>query len=510
MSKSKAKCLEPMVWVSDHGMYPSVHHFSPADGNGFTYEGVNVKMPNNFGVAFAGLRTADDVIVDLVELRCGDANDAKDAQSLFSRNTTIVITADAKLIGRCQVAQRQSTSNVLFIEPSSLLKQLEVYKLNLHEEKGLFGELSHHNAHHASIDPAKFEEAGGRNGRKTNTMTSFKASTIAMEQHARFQARFQSRGDNKPAASSEQLYTDEDNTDEETTDETEAALAAKLKTEQIRRQLLLSDAFYLARPSKMRGRRSASTMAAIHAKYKDRNISKKQQKRLYEKRFGRSRRNDKRVGINTRKELAEKLQMHLEGLAEAANGEDSVGRCQIASGDSECLLHILLEWFDEEHFETTGIDDSTPHDHLDGLLLEGGYENLELDKSLNPLESILIAPLRNPKSAAQLAPLRLVVISDTHGFENELAKFDQTKPSGEYLLPQADLLIHCGKYETDENVRDLLCVSRPNFLFTHIHIISILPKEILRQTEADTSKKLLLEGLTSFLFHRITSLKLSS
>jgi hypothetical protein len=77
-------------------------------------------MPHNFGVAFAGPgRTADDVIVDLVELRCGGEELYETQPS--SRNTTIVITADARLISRCQQARRESSSlsDVIFVEPAS-------------------------------------------------------------------------------------------------------------------------------------------------------------------------------------------------------------------------------------------------------------------------------------------------------------------------------------------------------------------------------------------------------
>src|SRR5210317_346582 len=54
--------LEPLIWVCDHGMSPSIHHYSlfPND------EDENNKLPHNFGAIFAGDRTADDVIVDLV------------------------------------------------------------------------------------------------------------------------------------------------------------------------------------------------------------------------------------------------------------------------------------------------------------------------------------------------------------------------------------------------------------------------------------------------------------
>lgn len=446
--RSQTLILEPMIWVSDHGVSSSVHYFSssPHD-DGLNYNGVQVKLPNNLGVAFSGLRTADDVIVDLVKLRCGD-----DVQSTLSRNTTIIITADAKLISRCQIARRESSSlsDLIFVEPSSLLQQLEVYKLNVHEEEGLFGEP------YQSVRPihrANLGEYEKRSDGKTNSMTSFKDSSIAMQQHARFQARFQNTENNAVTATSNQPTDEEETEGDVNADDNEiikpdpdAALVAKLKTEQIRRQMLASDAFYLARPSKMRGRKSASTVAAIHAKYKDRNISKKQQKRLIKRRFGRQRNEEMVKAATTRKELAKKLQNHLEKLA--AEPSES-GICQSASGESEHLLQTLLGWFEEERPKTNGIHDNANYDELESLpmhLSGGGVSgNFESDGSWNPLGLVLRAPLRDTSTETNLAPLRLVVISDTHGFEGALAKFDESQKHGShYLLPQADLLIHCG------------------------------------------------------------------
>ena len=45
-----------------------------------------------------------------------------------------------------------------------------------------------------------------------------------------------------------------------------------------------------------------------------------------------------------------------------------------------------------------------------------------------------------------LPPLRVVVISDTHGFEGALARFHSKLHSDDFLLPQADILLHCGDF----------------------------------------------------------------
>ncbi len=68
--------LEPLVWICDHGAAPSIHRFgnlSEDDDDDDDEEGEGVRMPHNFGAVFAGPdgRTADDVVVDLVGLRCG-------------------------------------------------------------------------------------------------------------------------------------------------------------------------------------------------------------------------------------------------------------------------------------------------------------------------------------------------------------------------------------------------------------------------------------------------------
>lgn len=416
--------LEPMIWVSDHGMVPSVHHFSSSmkKDTGLNYNGVRVNMPNNFGVAFAGDRTADDVIVDVVKLRCGTShNNSDDIQPISLRNTTIVITADAKLISRCQEARRQSSSfsDVIFVEPSSLLQQLEVYKINTHEEENLFGESSHKDSRQQIIHSGKIAQSERRIEGKTNTMTSFKDSTIAIEQHARFQARFQNTQNNS------NIFRENVNGHTEEEDDTAvvaerdeivnksgtnpSTLDAKLRTEQIRRQLLLSDAFYLARPEKLRGRRSASTMAAIHAKYKDRNISKKQQKRLYKKRYGRQRNEEMTKAAMTRKVLAKKLQIHIEGIVERANVEDMIEKLEYrtAKGGSECLLYTLLRWFEQEKLtwcdEAESKADTTHYGNLEWLPMqtvssERDDGHLASDSSRNPLGSVLRVPLRDSVS----------------------------------------------------------------------------------------------------------------
>ncbi|KAL7550913.1 hypothetical protein ACHAWF_014126 [Thalassiosira exigua] len=493
--------LEPLIWICDHGT-PSIHHFSPLDDSVTD----DVEMPHNFGAVFAGGRTADDVIVDLVEARCGGEYYDCDRQSPMPspssqtlnslRNSTIVITADARLISRCQQARRKSNSlsDVIFVEPASLLQQLERYRINSNEEESLFGV----SAPSLQISPTMsgniktLDGKGRRSDGKTSTMTSFKESTIAMQQHAKFQARFQNKkgtkktkedSTNHAKGENERVYEDEEEDEDEDdsqsqsdrADSNSAALAAQLKTEQIRRQLLLSDAYYLARPSKnVRGRRAHTTVAAVHANYKNRNISKKQQKKLYEKRFGRKRKEDMVQAATKRKELAAKLHSNLKRLNTNSYDEidlncDKEGEDMMLIG-SKRLLEKLLGKFEEERLDRINPNDQTVEltvqttDHATMLGFDGAAGTVGSDDRWDPLGRTVNVPLRKHArdDKARLQPLRLVVISDTHGFEGGLSRFedsaalseDSSPPgehhskihSDEFLLPQADILLHCGDF----------------------------------------------------------------
>lgn len=527
--------LEPLIWICDHGMAPSIHHFPKSDGDN-EVAGNNIQMPHNFGAAFAGPsgRTADDVIVNLVTLRCGgrstafsdDDDDDDDLQatipsepqpmnSHYGRNSTIVITADARLISRCQQARRKSSSlsDVIFVEPASLLQQLERYRINTKEEERIFGEnespkltMSPPSHRNKALDKSSRQSNG-----KTSTMSSFKDSSIAMEQHAKFQARFQNKKgldviEEKPSDHSKENEADSDaGTDEDDSSSAAAALAAQLKTEQIRRQLLLSDAYYLARPSKnVRGRRAHTTVAAVHAKYKTRNISKKQQKRLYAKRFGRKRNEDMVQAAVKRKELAAKLQLNLRRAStpdscEEDDTDDSTG--------GVCLLEKLLENFEKERLRRShvlsnfdGNDDSRLTTAFDptALGLDGTSGRVGSDDKFDPLGSTLTIPLRDMQiSDKNLPPLRMVVISDTHGFEGALSRFSTASNadsatvedhhskihSDDSLLPQADVLLHCGDFAASGSRKTQRAAARrlDEFLARQTHI----PEKVVVQGNHD-------------------------
>ena len=584
--------LEPLLWVCDHGMPSSIHHcslFSTSnDGvvnSATSYGGEDANMPHNFGVIFAGPgRSADDVIVDLVELRCSggfasdvdavenEENESQQQQIIqtplpsSSRNTTIVITADAGLISRCQYARRVSSSlsDVIFVEPASLLQQLEKYRTNSIEEESLFGASS------SGVGTSKYlttstAASGGKkvmdNGSgknkdgKTSTMTSFRESSIASEQHAKFQARFQNRqvegeteqtkqtlqaettnedeGDEEVMDIDDVEYYDDDEDHDDDDDETEEdefvsnhnAVAAQLRTEQIRRHLLLSDAYYLARPSKNRGRRSHSTVAAIHAKYKTRNISKKQQKKLFEKRYGRKRKEDMMDAAKMRKELASTLQLNLlnlDGKEDTdVNGNDKRARGVKSVKGGVYLLETLLEWFEKEKILASqglmhsvnfldnnfGKSSEESQMHEDGAMMKDasdptsilGLGTVGSNDKWDPLGTVLRVPLREENAegtSIPLQPLRVVVISDTHGFEGGLARFlppgalEVTSPSDiphihgdDYLLPPADVLLHCGDFAASGSRKSQRAAARrlDEFLARQTHI----PEKIVVQGNHD-------------------------
>ena len=596
--------IEPMIWVCDHGIRPSIHHFpSSSSSYGDYYSSIVYNdddvaemkderiMPCNFGVTFAGpQRTADDVIVDIVKLRCqstnddqkeeedevekengilhddGNGNDDHDDDddddrsipptNIATRNTTVVITADAKLISRCQQSQRagRSISDVIFVEPASLLMQLERYRINSHEEETFLGSSSRGDDERQQQQPSTYSSSGMRKKSKigignvdvkTSTMTSFKDSTIAMEQHAKFQARFQSTLglDETPQSGDDVVVNgnnfendnnnnnDDDDATQFTTgdssDDTSAAalLAAQLKTEQIRRHLLLSDAYYLARPSKsVRGRGKA----VVHVKYKDRNISKTQQRKLYTRRLGNQRREDMALGATRRKENAARLQQILDNYNGGVDGVTDQNGPLISS--STMLLHMLLRQFECE--KVSQLPNTTSFDPTTVLGLDGTTNGaISKVKQLDPLNSIVKVPLRNnhAMSDIDLPPLRIVVISDTHGFEGALSKFidssstdnndDVGSPkwvrlgfSDDFILPPADVLVHCGDFAASGSRKTQRIAARrlDDFLARQTHI----PEKIVIKGNHDpespakvlfpTSKALYVRSSSTMMIHGVS------
>lgn len=275
--------------------------------------------------------------------------------------------------------------------------------------------------------------------------------------------------------------------------------------------MILSDAYYLARPSRnVRGRRAHSTAAAVHAKYQNRNISKKQQKRLYAKRFGRKRVEDMADAAARRKELASRLQANLRRVSMGGVADD--GKADMVIGSS--LLEKLLDKFEQDRLmratrlsDPAGIaidgpDSPGPSSKATTLLgLEANTSGrIGPDDRWDPLGSTLNVPLRQDDSTddrgQSLPPLRVVVISDTHGFEGALSRFaDPTAASDDegdrhsrthgddYLLPQADVLLHCGDFAASGSRKTQRAAARrlDDFLARQSHI----PEKIVVQGNHD-------------------------
>ena len=591
--------IEPMIWACDHGIRPSIHHFSSSSSSCGDYNSIVYNddddvaemkderriMPCNFGVTFAGpQRTADDVIVDIVKLRCQSTNDDDQEEeneeekengildnngnsnhnhndddddrsipptNIAMRNTTVVITADAKLISRCQQSQRagRSISDVIFVEPASLLMQLERYRINSYEEETFLGgsggddERQQQLSTYSSSGMRKKSEIGMVNvDGKTSTMTS----TIAMEQHAKFQARFQSTLGLDELPRQQNEHDGEDDTvvdgnnyddinetqftNDDSSDDTSATalLAAQLKTEQIRRHLLLSDAYYLARPSKsVRGRGKA----VVHVNYKDRNISKTQQRKLYTRRLGNQRKEDMALGATRRKENAARLQQILDNYNGGVDGVTDQNGQLISS--STMLLHMLLRQFEcEKVSQLPNTSSSSSFDPTTVLGLDGTTNGaISKVKQLDPLNSIMKVPLRNndAMSDTDLPPLRIVVISDTHGFEGALSKFidssstdnndDVGSPkwvrlgfSDDFILPPADVLIHCGDFAASGSRKTQRIAARrlDDFLARQTHI----PEKIVIKGNHDpespakvlfpTSKALYVRSSSTVMIHGVS------
>jgi len=129
--------------------------------------------------------------------------------------------------------------------------------------------------------------------------------------------------------------------------------------------------------------------------------------------------------------------------------------------------------------------------------LDTSSGRIGFDNKWDPLSSTLNVPLREgiQKNDARLLPLRIVVISDTHGFEGGLSTFsDERKPLSEghhpsrlhnddFLLPRADVLIHCGDFAASGSRKTQREASRrlDEFLARQTHI----PDKVIVQGNHD-------------------------
>lgn len=183
------------------------------------------------------------------------------------------------------------------------------------------------------------------------------------------------------------------------------------------RQMLLSDAYYLANPKKLRSRKSQFAVAAIHAKYKNRNISKKQQKKLYAKRFGNRRQEALVSAAAQRKTLAERLQTNLHresGFSESAMCSEEGGALLLRAKQ---LRDRLLQQFatDERKMSFNG-SSFGPSVNLDRESLPGSESSSGAvldDGTWDPIGATLNIALRDDQQAepSKVPSLRVVVIS---------------------------------------------------------------------------------------------------
>ena len=158
-------------------------------------------------------------------------------------------------------------------------------------------------------------------------------------------------------------------------------------------------------------------MAAIHAKYKNRNISKKQQKKLYAKRFGNRRQEALVSAAAQRKILAERLQTNLHresGSSESAMSSEEGGALLLRAMQlRDKLLHQFATDEQKVSFNGSSIASSTKSDNesLPGSEVSSGA--ILDDGTWDPIGATLNIPLREEQKtqSTKVPNLRVVVIS---------------------------------------------------------------------------------------------------
>ena len=208
-----------------------------------------------------------------------------------------------------------------------------------------------------------------------------------------------------------------------------------------------------------------------------------------------------------RKELATKLQRNLERASKVRFNEvdesNIIDQPRSVQGGAE-LLETLLGWFEERRL-MIGNKDIGPilqkaeqNDPTSLLGLNSGQ--VCSDDKFDPLGSVVAVPLRDgqDQSGSNVAPLRMVVISDTHGFEGALSKFaseeDGNPHSNDFLLPHADVLLHCGDFAASGSRKTQRAAARrlDEFLARQTHI----PEKIVIKgnNDPDSTAKVLFPG----------------
>jgi len=163
---------------------------------------------------------------------------------------------------------------------------------------------------------------------------------------------------------------------------------------------------------------------------------------------------------------------------------------------SKQLLAALLGKFEAERSQTSSISSDgssvfTAASEATTILgLDNSPGKIGSDDKWDPLAETLNVPLREDANTddKSLPPLRMVVISDTHGFEGALSRFAESNAadedssperhhakihSDEFLLPQADVLLHCGDFAASGSRKTQRQAARrlDDFLARQTHIL---------------------------------------
>ena len=399
-------------------------------------------LADRVGVLFAGpTLTADDVIVSLAKERCLGGDDDNGAY----HNTTVVVTADANLINRCQRQKREgsggaSKSDLVFVEPASFLRELEKHA---YADNDLFSGLSFDYPESVAGDvylKADEEATSGNDGAADDV------GCIAATQAG-------GDDDSESTIAAQSIETNEEDKAEDIIDTfmKETAVERTLNA----RSRLVRD--FNAKAKKKNGRNKSGGRNRMSNRQRNKLIAKQRRARKH---------SDNKIAQTARKDQAEKLRENLL----AAGSEEA----------NEAPVRTLLSWLAiPMDVADTGFDESSRPTDASSTLLRwsAGSDNSGKD----PLSALLHVPRRQtgPVAPETSRPLRAVVISDTHGFEAALAKMpnpeavipDVDVEAGEnahYLLPDADVLIHCGDFAANgSRMRQRESIRKLDGFFAH-------------------------------------------
>jgi len=426
---------EPIACVVDHGSARCAQRGGP--------------LADRVGLLFAGPSlTADDVIVSLVKERClaGVGGDDDNDTSSTHRNTTVVVTADANLINRCQRQKREgsgrggsgsgidssnvwsgasSKSDLVFVEPASFLRELEKHA---YADNDLFSGVSFDFPDAAGSNDLQVEESPGK--------VKMPVGEHDVDYNVGL-ARL-AGGDDAVLVPDNSAVSDYTIKNEKGGDKSDDIIDTFMKETAVERTLsarsrLVTD---FNAKTKRNGRNKSGGRNRMSHRQRNKLIAKQRRARKH---------SENKIAQTARKNQAEQLRENLLAAgAEQAN---------------EAPVRTLLEWLaiPMESSDIGFVESSRSSDASDTLLWwSAGSDNNGKD----PLAALLHVPRRQKGPVApdgtSPRPLRAVVISDTHGFEAALAKMPNpeapvpedgiVEENSHWLLPDADVLIHCGDF----------------------------------------------------------------